>query len=52
VIVVTITHDHGARLRSYELIADAFKIGPPADGDTILACPTGSTSPTPTSPTS
>ena len=24
VIVVTITHDHGARRRSYELIADAF----------------------------
>ena len=24
VIVVTITHDHGARKRSYELIADAF----------------------------
>ena len=24
VIVVTITHDHGARRRSYELIAEAF----------------------------
>ena len=24
VMVVTITHDHGARRRSYELIADAF----------------------------
>ena len=24
VMVVTITHDHGARLRSYELIAEAF----------------------------
>lgn len=26
VIVVTITHDHGARRRSYELIADAFDL--------------------------
>jgi alkanesulfonate monooxygenase SsuD/methylene tetrahydromethanopterin reductase-like flavin-dependent oxidoreductase (luciferase family) len=25
-IVVTITHDHGARRRSYELIAEAFDI--------------------------
>jgi hypothetical protein len=24
VILVTITHDHGARRRSYELIAEAF----------------------------
>jgi alkanesulfonate monooxygenase SsuD/methylene tetrahydromethanopterin reductase-like flavin-dependent oxidoreductase (luciferase family) len=24
VLVLTITHDHGARRRSYELIADAF----------------------------
>jgi hypothetical protein len=24
VIVVTITHDHGARRRSYELLADAI----------------------------
>ncbi len=29
VIVVTITHDHGARRRSYELIADAFGVTPP-----------------------
>ena len=29
VIVVTITHDHGARRRSYELIADAFGLGQP-----------------------
>ncbi|HYH26894.1 MAG TPA: hypothetical protein VD834_16230, partial [Blastococcus sp.] len=26
VIVVTITHDHGARRRSYELVADAFEL--------------------------
>jgi hypothetical protein len=26
VIVVTITHDHGAPRRSYELIADAFEL--------------------------
>jgi hypothetical protein len=26
VIVVTITHDHEARRRSYELIADAFAL--------------------------
>ena len=29
VIVVTITHDHGARRRSYELIAEAFGLGQP-----------------------
>ena len=28
VIVVTITHDHGARRRSYELLADAFGLAP------------------------
>ncbi len=28
VIVVTITHDHAARRRSYELIADAFALSP------------------------
>jgi luciferase family oxidoreductase group 1 len=28
VIVVTITHDHGARRRSYELLADAFGLEP------------------------
>jgi alkanesulfonate monooxygenase SsuD/methylene tetrahydromethanopterin reductase-like flavin-dependent oxidoreductase (luciferase family) len=31
VIVVTITHDHGARRRSYELIAEAFGLEPAAD---------------------
>ena len=30
VIGVTITHDHGARRRSYELIADAFGLAAPA----------------------
>jgi alkanesulfonate monooxygenase SsuD/methylene tetrahydromethanopterin reductase-like flavin-dependent oxidoreductase (luciferase family) len=30
VIVVTITHDHGARRRSYELIAEAFGLAAPA----------------------
>jgi alkanesulfonate monooxygenase SsuD/methylene tetrahydromethanopterin reductase-like flavin-dependent oxidoreductase (luciferase family) len=30
VIVVTITHDHGARRRSYELIAEALGLGQPA----------------------
>ncbi len=29
VLVVTITHDHGARRRSYELIAEAFALGTP-----------------------
>ncbi len=29
VIVVTVTHSHTARGRSYELIADAFGLGPP-----------------------
>jgi luciferase family oxidoreductase group 1 len=28
VVVVTITHDHGARRRSYELLADAFGLEP------------------------
>ena len=27
--MVTITYDHGARRRSYELIADAFGVTPP-----------------------
>ncbi len=31
-IVVTITHDHGARRRSYELLADAFGLEPAASG--------------------
>ena len=26
IIVVTITYDHAARLRSYELLADAFSL--------------------------
>jgi hypothetical protein len=30
VILVTITHDHAARRRSYELIADAFGLRAPA----------------------
>jgi luciferase family oxidoreductase group 1 len=30
VIVVTITHDHQARRRSYELVAEAFDLTPPA----------------------
>lgn len=30
-IVVTITHDHAARRRSYELIADAFALAPARD---------------------
>ncbi len=30
VIVVTITHDHAARRRSYELLADAFALSPAA----------------------
>jgi alkanesulfonate monooxygenase SsuD/methylene tetrahydromethanopterin reductase-like flavin-dependent oxidoreductase (luciferase family) len=34
VVVVTITHDHAARRRSYELLADAFDLprGAPAAG--------------------
>jgi alkanesulfonate monooxygenase SsuD/methylene tetrahydromethanopterin reductase-like flavin-dependent oxidoreductase (luciferase family) len=31
-IVVTITHDHGARRRSYELLADAFGLEPAGAG--------------------
>ena len=30
VIVVTITHDHAARRRSYELLAEAFELEPRA----------------------
>ncbi len=30
VVIVTITHDHGARRRSYELVADAFGLAGPA----------------------
>ena len=36
VIVVTITYDHGARRRSYELIAEAFGMAP-ADGERAAA---------------
>jgi hypothetical protein len=33
-VIVTITHDPKARLRSYELLAQAFDLAPPAtDGD-------------------
>src|SRR5665647_2478362 len=32
VMVVTVTHDHGARLRSYDLIAQAFALGERAEG--------------------
>jgi luciferase family oxidoreductase group 1 len=35
VIVVTITHDHEARRRSYELIADAFGLTPAAGADAL-----------------
>jgi alkanesulfonate monooxygenase SsuD/methylene tetrahydromethanopterin reductase-like flavin-dependent oxidoreductase (luciferase family) len=31
ILVVTITHEHGARLRSYELIAEAFELAAPAE---------------------
>jgi luciferase family oxidoreductase group 1 len=38
VLVVTITHDHAARRRSYELIADAFALAPGVRAaDTVLA---------------
>jgi hypothetical protein len=32
VIVVTITHDHGARRYSYELVAEAMDLAPAASG--------------------
>jgi luciferase family oxidoreductase group 1 len=38
VILVTITHDHAARRRSYELVAEAFGLeagAPPASADTV-----------------
>jgi luciferase family oxidoreductase group 1 len=38
-IVVTITHDHGARRRSYELIADAFGLPHARDLDDRLRTP-------------
>src|SRR3954470_15546646 len=37
VIVVTITHDHAARRRSYELIADAFSLERHPHGDALIA---------------
>jgi luciferase family oxidoreductase group 1 len=37
VIVVTITYDHGARMRSYELIAEALGLEPAAAGDGVSA---------------
>jgi alkanesulfonate monooxygenase SsuD/methylene tetrahydromethanopterin reductase-like flavin-dependent oxidoreductase (luciferase family) len=37
VIVVTITYDHGARRRSYELIADAFDLAASAAPDARAA---------------
>ena len=39
-IVVTITHDHQARRRSYELIADAFELSPAAAPAPEVAAPT------------
>lgn len=35
VMVVTITHEHGARRRSYELLADAFGLSGAASAETI-----------------
>jgi luciferase family oxidoreductase group 1 len=40
VIVVTITHDHEARRRSYELIAEAFGLAPHLD-DRVRTAPAG-----------
>jgi len=40
VIIVTITYDHGARRRSYELIAEAFGLAPDLD-DRVRAAPAG-----------
>jgi luciferase family oxidoreductase group 1 len=40
VIVVTITHDHQARRRSYELIAEAFELAPHLD-DRVRTAPAG-----------
>jgi alkanesulfonate monooxygenase SsuD/methylene tetrahydromethanopterin reductase-like flavin-dependent oxidoreductase (luciferase family) len=37
VIVVTITHDHGARVRSYELLAEVFGLTPAAPTSGIRA---------------
>ena len=40
VIIVTITYDHGARRRSYELIAEAFGLAPHLD-DRVRTAPAG-----------
>jgi luciferase family oxidoreductase group 1 len=37
VILVTITHDHAARRRSYELVAEAFGLGVQADRASVAA---------------
>ena len=37
VIVVTITHDHAARKRSYELVASAFGLEPAEETPAALA---------------
>jgi luciferase family oxidoreductase group 1 len=39
VIVVTITHEHRARVRSYELIAEAFGLSPGVAGTSARASP-------------
>jgi luciferase family oxidoreductase group 1 len=39
VIVVTVTHDHRARVRSYEMIAEAFELSPTADHTTVRSRP-------------
>ena len=36
-IVVTITHDHAARRRSYELLAEAFELSRPRDPGAVRA---------------
>jgi len=38
-MVVTITHDHATRRRSYELLADAFELTPAYDGRELAAQP-------------
>jgi len=39
-IVVTITHDHAMRRRSYELLAGAFDLVPRSAGEPALAATT------------
>jgi hypothetical protein len=36
-VVVTITHDHAARVRSYELLAEAFGLSPGSAGLAVAA---------------